>query len=363
MPDPGDSAAAALFDAQFYLQRNEDVAAAGADPLRHFIRNGRAEQRWPNRYFDPAWYRLANPDVAAAGADPLDHYIEHGEQEGRRPHPVFDPAWYRAAYQMPDGTLALAHFLANCRTGRVAPSPELFAVPLLPQYQDRGVDPYARYLDDQEASGQEPLPNIALIAASGLLDETYYLLNGPDVREAGQDPCEHYARYGWRERRRPNSYFDPAFYLATNPEAARLRIDPLAHYIVAGEADNRRPVPYFDPGWYRAEYRVPETQLALTHYLTNRRQQRFSPTPLFDVNWYIARFGAELGPNRDPFAHYLHAGMTRDIDPSHWFKAERYRRTHLGRPSRGFRKAMKPEQHNPLVHYLRLEYEQRQRSA
>lgn len=357
-------AAAGLFDGEWYLWRNDDVAAAGQDPLAHYVDYGAAEGRWPNRYFDPAWYRQENPDVAAASLDPLLHYMTNGEREGRRAHPLFNPIWYRQIYAVPDGQFALGHYIGACRTGKVVPSPDLFPVPLMAPYRDDPatlVDPVGHYLDD--LGEREAFPDLDVIGASGLLDENYYLINAADVHEADIDPVLHYCRYGWRERRKPNIYFDPIWYAHTNPDVARLQVNPLVHYVLVGEAADRRPVPFFDPGWYHAEYQIPEGQLALKHYLANRRKQQLSPTPLFDVKWYIARFGSELGPNRDPFAHYLQAGITQDIDPSRWFNAERYRRTHLGRPSRGFSRILRPDQHNPLVHFLRVEYEQRRRDA
>jgi hypothetical protein len=353
-------AASGLFDAAWYQWRNEDVAAAAHDPLEHYVDYGAVEGRWPNRYFDPAWYRQDNPDVAAAGIDPLLHYITDGEREGRRAHPLFNPVWYRQVYSVPETQLALGHFVSACRSGRVVPSSDLFPVPFMAPYRDdppAGIDPIGHYLDD--VGGGDALPDLTVVGDSGLLDENYYLINAADVHEADVDPVQHYCRFGWRERRKPNIYFDPVWYTHTNPEVAQLRINPLVHYILAGEAANRRPVPFFDPDWYRTEYHIPDEQLALGHYLANRRKQEFSPTPLFDVKWYVARFGSELGTNRDPFAHYLQAGMTQDIDPSRWFNAARYRRTHLGRPSRGFLRMLRPDQHNPLVHHLRVEYEQR----
>jgi hypothetical protein len=35
--------------------------------------------------FDPVFYLRAHPDVAAAGVDPLDHYLQYGRSEGRLP--------------------------------------------------------------------------------------------------------------------------------------------------------------------------------------------------------------------------------------------------------------------------------------
>jgi hypothetical protein len=348
-----------VFDRAWYEQRNPDVAAAGLDPLEHFVTYGWNEGRCPNRYFDPVWYRYANADVAEAGIDPLLHYLRDGAAQQRPPHALFDPVWYRAAYDVPDDAGVLGHFVQHRRSTPCSPGPALFAVPFMAPYRTdlkAGFDPIEHYLDDIEAAALEAFPDPAVIAATGLVEDNYYLINAADVHEANADPVNHYCRYGWRERRKPNMYFDPVWYEQTNPAVTRFRINPLLHYALIGEAAGRRPVPFFDPAWYRTEYDVPPDQPALTHYLANRRKQTVSPTPMFDIHWYLRRFGADLGPRRDPFAHYLQVGMTQDIDPCRSFNAARYRQTHIGRPSRAFARMLRPEQHNPLVHFLRAEY-------
>src|ERR1700712_19318 len=50
--------------------------------------------------FDRDFYLVANPDVADAGIDPLEHFLQCGMREGRSPHPLFDPGFYAA--QMPE---------------------------------------------------------------------------------------------------------------------------------------------------------------------------------------------------------------------------------------------------------------------
>ena len=79
-----------IFDTDWYLAANPDVAATGADPLEHFMWAGAAEGRDPNAMFDTQWYRYMNPDVADAGWNPLVHYLRYGAAEGRQPHPMFD---------------------------------------------------------------------------------------------------------------------------------------------------------------------------------------------------------------------------------------------------------------------------------
>lgn len=352
-------AASGLFDREWYVRVHPDVGAAALDPLEHWCRFGWKEGRSPNRYFDTAWYVSRNPDIAAAGLNPLIHYVRHGDREGRQPMPHFDPAWYRTAYGIGDQDIALRHFLGSRASGRFTPSPELYAVPLLPAYRavvEAGDDPFAGALDDAAREGREASPDPSVVGGSGLLDPNYYLINGSDVHEAALDPVLHFCRFGWREGRKPNLYFDTNWYLRTNPRVAQMRINPLVHYILEGERAGRRPVIYFDPAWYREQNGIGEEESALAHYLAHRRTQAYSPNPLFDAAWYVQRMGAEVGPNRDPFAHYLRAGMLADVDPSPQFKAGEYRRRHLGRRSRVFLHLMRPDKHNPLVHYLDARY-------
>ena len=80
------------FDASYYLLTNQDVSAAAIDPLDHYVRNGRWEERKPAHWFDPAFYRDANPDAAASGQDPFLHYITTGRAEGCRTFRVNTPA-------------------------------------------------------------------------------------------------------------------------------------------------------------------------------------------------------------------------------------------------------------------------------
>jgi hypothetical protein len=55
---------------------------------------------------------------------------------------------------------------------------------------------------------------LALIKASGLFDETWYLANNPDVAEAHVKPMLHYLSYGGFEGRDPGPNFNSAWYLA-----------------------------------------------------------------------------------------------------------------------------------------------------
>lgn len=81
---------AANVDANYYLARNPDVMAAGADPAEHYWHMGWREGRDPNPWFQTDDYLRANPDVRAAGVNPLWHYVTQGRGEGRKLRPAGD---------------------------------------------------------------------------------------------------------------------------------------------------------------------------------------------------------------------------------------------------------------------------------
>ncbi len=75
-----------LFDTRWYLAAHPE--AAGADPLEHYVREGWRAGADPGPLFSVAWYLEQHPDVAAAGLEPLRHYLERGMAEGRFTSPA-----------------------------------------------------------------------------------------------------------------------------------------------------------------------------------------------------------------------------------------------------------------------------------
>ncbi len=70
-----------LFDAEFY--RAQNGLGPDENPLVHYLVVGAARGCNPNVWFDSAAYLAGNPDVAAAGFNPLVHYVRFGRDEGR----------------------------------------------------------------------------------------------------------------------------------------------------------------------------------------------------------------------------------------------------------------------------------------
>lgn len=104
-----------IFNVNWYLQQNPDVAAAVSagliDAQTHFNLYGRFEDRSPSPLFDPASYLESNPDIAEAVSAGLinayDHFVNFGVNEGRNPTPLFDPQFY--LQQNPDVAQAMGN--------------------------------------------------------------------------------------------------------------------------------------------------------------------------------------------------------------------------------------------------------------
>jgi hypothetical protein len=255
------SAPPLLFDEDYYLARNPDVAAAvGADQTTawgHFSAAGQFENRFPSAYFDAAWYLAQNPDVAAALASGAirsawQHYLGAGQAEGRSGSPYFDEAYYRranadVARAIARGALrsGLEHFLLAGRFENRRPmlyfNPATYAQALTAEERAAAPEPYDHFLRTGNAAGKDPVPWFSTAT---------YLANNRDVATAVAahrvvSAFDHFVRGGWRERRVFSTIFSEAAYLAHNPDVATAVADGafdsgFEHFLLAGQYEGRR---------------------------------------------------------------------------------------------------------------------------
>ena len=72
-----------LFDAEWYLKQNPDVAANKIDPVLHYLEQGWKEGREPSARFSGKVYLDSYEDVKEANINPLLHYETFGRKESR----------------------------------------------------------------------------------------------------------------------------------------------------------------------------------------------------------------------------------------------------------------------------------------
>jgi len=171
--------------------------------------------------------------------------------------------------------------------------------------------------------------DLLILQRSGLFALEWFRERNADLDEAGLDPLVHYSRYGWREGRWPNPYFDPAWYLRRNRDVRENGSEPLLHYIEHGEAEGRQPVAWFDPEWYRATHGIPAGQLCLAHFLAHRHGGLVSPIPEFDAAHYLSRSPDVRAARMDPFEHYLLQGAKEGREAAPGFDGVFYRERYL----------------------------------
>lgn len=78
--------AAIVVDRAWYLKRYPELAR-NIDAGAHYEQSGWREGKDPNAHFSTSWYLVDNPDIAAAGINPFRHYLQQGRAEGRLPKP------------------------------------------------------------------------------------------------------------------------------------------------------------------------------------------------------------------------------------------------------------------------------------
>jgi hypothetical protein len=103
------------FDCEFYLTTYPDVAAAGIDPIRHYLDAGWSERRDPSLLFSTSFYMESNPDVVAAGVNPFYHYHAAGKSEGRLGRHQLGFRW-----DILTGLRPVSEQISNMKSGRIA---------------------------------------------------------------------------------------------------------------------------------------------------------------------------------------------------------------------------------------------------
>lgn len=226
-------------DDLFYYAENHDVWMAKRDADAHFAEYGWREERDPNTLFDTEDYLDANPDVAAAGVNPLLHYLTHGARQGRGTgEDSFDFAAYLAQNPEADdpGSTVLTHVLNGGAAGTIVGQDiengfdSLFYLMNNPDVADSGMDAKFHFDKHGEAEGRAP---------NALFDPKAYYAANPDVAASGMGALDHYMEYGAKEGRDPGPFFDSSSYLDANPDVAAAGANPLEHFLKHGIHEGR----------------------------------------------------------------------------------------------------------------------------
>lgn len=241
--------AVTAFDPNAYRAANPDVAAAGVDPLTHWLRYGQAENRaldLAGDRFDGTAYLAANQDVALSGMNPLAHYLRYGMGEGRAA-PIIGA----------DGTVQNVQNFVNASTyaptdwasiiNTAINTPTQGAPSLTPTINNAVDAPIVTNIPQADhVWSPAETPTLSPTEFAKAWDGNSYLDANPDVRAAGLNPLQHYLQFGINENRAIDTKgdrlpvtFNSTAYLAANPDVAKAGLNPLAHFLTAGADEGR----------------------------------------------------------------------------------------------------------------------------
>jgi subtilisin family serine protease len=134
-----------------------------------------------------------------------------------------------------------------------------------------------------------------------LFDETYYLNQNPDIKEAVATGVfasgfEHFMNFGKFEERDPSVFFDTEYYLAQNPDIAQAvaagTTSAIEHFINIGQAEGRNPIFEFFTDFYLETY--PDVATVVSSNLLT------------------------------PYQHFIQAGLFEDREPGWGFNRSFY---------------------------------------
>lgn len=115
------------FDAAWYRLKYADDVGHIDDVWKHYLQVGWKLKFDPCEFFWGAWYLERYQDVAAAGLNPLQHFEQHGAFELRDPSPLFDVDWYSRTYRVDLTSInPLSHFLREGRQKGYMPREDLY---------------------------------------------------------------------------------------------------------------------------------------------------------------------------------------------------------------------------------------------
>lgn len=189
-----------LFDSNYYLLKNKDVAKAGINPIAHFIKYGWKEKRNPHPLFDLDYYTRLYPDIDNGKINPYFHYLNFGFKENRDPHPLFSSSYVKKKYNLDITQDALKHYLD--KSNDFNSTHDLFNPEFL--FSNSNLTP--RDNESPLETFMSSDPDLQLVTTEKFDPKYYVEENGLNI---DIHPIIHYVKFGKEEGRQSAIYLSP----------------------------------------------------------------------------------------------------------------------------------------------------------
>jgi glycosyltransferase involved in cell wall biosynthesis len=252
---------------------------------------------------------------------------------------IFNEYYYTSVYsEQLEGKTALDHYISNYETLEFDPAPELSLVNISRKYPKLSSIKILEKLSDKESFYKENITISAsvlnyfniqiderLIHEIELLknevDASFYTLCYPDVSRSWIPPYIHFALFGYKERRKPNEWFDTEYYMRVNVDVAESNMNPFIHYLLFGKTEGRPAHPKENNDSYT--YYHDPLDFAIDTITTTENESDSSV--VFDKSFYLKNNPDVQEAGLDPFSHFISNGESEDRMPNEWFSPSFYR--------------------------------------
>lgn len=175
-----------------------------------------------------------------------------------------------------------------------------------------------------------PLTDQEIATVGEMINEARYLEANPDVAAAGVRAAEHYACYGWHERRQVDTLFDAAWYSAMYGIPTVGGLAPMIHFLREGRWYGFHPYRHygldrealirceFSPVVYASSTPgARESLLRPVEHMLLSLQHGLKQSHLeFDPDYYLNTHNQLESPVQNPFLHYARAGRDSLMAPN-----------------------------------------------
>ena len=269
-----------LFDYDFYTKNYNLTCLNYNRALLHYLEVGYKKGYNPSKKFNGNNYLKKYPDVKQANINPLVHYLKYGKKEEKtdkcdintqsyqlvKQSKLFDYRYYikqrGEGFHSPHH--ALLHYLEIGYKKGYNPSKKFNGNNYLKKYPDvkqANINPLVHYLKygkkEEKTDKCGKITNEYCIAKeSGLYDHEYYMKKCKKGFNSYRQGLLHYLEIGFKKGYNPGPYFDGRNYLKKYPDVKKSEMNPLIHFLKYGIHEKRFGLTQISYKNFNDEYNV-----------------------------------------------------------------------------------------------------------
>lgn len=203
-----------MFDSEWYFKKYGDFYEI-KDPIQHYLEIGYREGCDPGPLFDTNWYLNNNPDVAKSGFNPLLHFVLYGVSELRDPIPLFDASWYKEQFvpNLSPTSNPILHYISKGSLMGYDPHPLFSTTDYVQKNHEvikKGINPLLHYIECGRFEGNTPSNFFSLNNPIKIPKNMKITLGSPIL---GEVPPAIYLRSYLRSKKLHNKYGDMESFL------------------------------------------------------------------------------------------------------------------------------------------------------